>query len=319
MIAKSMEPRRDHIVRAFLHGPEGEGEAVRVLAGITTDVAAEAARRHHAVAGAAVALARVATSGLLLATLTKGGEKVTLQILGSGTLGGLTADANDAGDVRVYASSSEMLVPGGAGKRVSLSRAVGRQGVVNVIRDLGMREQYRGQSPMITGEIDEDVENYLRLSEQIDSALGCEAVLAEGMGGVAASGGVLIQAMPGSEHAGLIREVQHRLRTGVLYDILAAGGEATRDGEVMVRELLGDLLLAGGLVVLDRRPVRFFCPCSRERVDASLALLDDADLEAMIKEDGRAEVTCNFCGEVYDVPGADLEKIRAERGARGQS
>lgn len=313
-----MDPRRDHIVRAFLRNPDDEGEAVRVLAGVTTDVAAEAARRHHAVAGAAVALARVATSGLLLATLTKGGEKVTLQILGSGPLGGLTADANDAGDVRVYASASDVLVPGGAGRRVALGHAVGRQGVVNVIRDLGMREQYRGQSPIITGEIDEDVESYLRMSEQIDSALGCEAVLAEGMGGVAASGGLLVQAMPGSQHAGTIREVQHRLRTGALYDILAAGGEAATDGEVMIRELLGEL---GGdrLEVLDRRPVRFFCPCNRERVDATLALLDDSDLDAMIKEDGRAEVTCNFCGERYEVPGADLERIRAERGVRGQS
>lgn len=288
-----------------------------MLAGITTGVAAEAARRHQAVAGTAVALGRVATSGLLLATLTKGGEQITLQILGSGTLGGLTADANDAGDVRVYAKVSDVLVPGGAGKRVSLAHAVGRQGVVNVIRDLGLRDQYRGQSPIITGEIDEDVESYLRLSEQIDSALGCEAVLGEGML-IAASGGILIQAMPGSEHATLIREVQHRLRTGLLYDVLAAGGAAAEDGEALARAVLAGLA-DDQLEFIDRRPVRFFCPCTRERVDSTLAMLDDADLQAMIKEDGHAEVTCNFCGERYDVPGEDLEQIRLSRGARGKS
>src|SRR5688572_18429051 len=195
----------DHLMRG-LTTLDGGGK-VRVVAAVTTDVAREAARRHRAVAGAAVALARSATSGLLLATLTKGGERVTLQILGDGPLGGVTADANDAGDVRAYVKNAEVLAPGGPERRAALRDAIGRNGVVNVVRDLGVREQYSGQSNIITGEIDEDVEHYLRVSEQVDSALGCEAVLGEGMV-IRASAGVLAECMPGGSGTERVRELQ---------------------------------------------------------------------------------------------------------------
>jgi molecular chaperone Hsp33 len=298
----------DHLLRALL----ADG-SVRVIAAVTTDVAREAARRHRAVAGAAVALARGATSGLLLATLTKGGERVTLQVLGDGPLGGLTADATDAGDVRAYVKNAEALVPGGRERRAALHQAIGRHGVVNVVRDLGLREQYSGQSSLVTGEIDEDVEHYLRVSEQVESALGCEAVLGEGMV-IAAAAGVLAQCMPGGAGVELVRDLQHQLRTGRLYDLLADGIDDAVD---LVGALLGER--AGELEVLETRAVRFHCPCSRERVEAMLELLGHEELSSMIRDDGRAEVFCNFCNERYEVSRRDLEAIRGRTEQHGTS
>src|SRR5262249_3070301 len=137
----------------------------------STGVAREAARRHQASGAAAVALARGLTSGLLLATLTKDEERVTLQVLGDGPLGGLTVDASAAGTARAYVKNPAVRLPppppGPA--RLQLGPAIGGTGLVSVIRDLGLRENFSGQTALATGEIDEDVAHYLITSEQIAS------------------------------------------------------------------------------------------------------------------------------------------------------
>lgn len=295
----------DHITRALL-----KDRSARVVAVVTTDTAREAARRHGVVAGGAVALARATASGLLLATLTKGGERVTLQVLGDGPLGGVTVDANDDGDVRAYLKEGTALIAGGAGRRVSLGHAVGRSGLVSVIRDLGLRERYSGQSQIVSGEIDEDVEGYLRESEQIDSALGCDAVLADGMD-LGAAGGVLVQCLPGGEGAHHVTEARERLRAGALYDALAAGAP---DAAALIRAAVGS---DAELELLDTRPVRFRCSCSRERVVGMLVSLGKPDLESLLAEPGPAEVICNFCNEKYVVEKDELARLHADLGRPG--
>jgi molecular chaperone Hsp33 len=158
----------DEIARCVLHG--SNARAVLVT---TTGVAREAARRHHATGPAAVALARGLTAGLLLATLTKDEERVTLQVLGDGPLGGLTVDASAAGQARAYLKNpAARLPPAPPGTaRISLGAAMGRSGLVSVIRELGLRENFSGQTSLVSGEVDEDVAHYLTASEQIDSAL----------------------------------------------------------------------------------------------------------------------------------------------------
>jgi molecular chaperone Hsp33 len=302
----------DTIVRCLLGDPP-----LRVVAVTDTGVVREAARRHQAVGGALVALGRGATCGLLLATLTKGGEQVTLQVLGSGPLGGLLADATDAGNVRVSLKHPDVLVPGPHGQRVSVADGIGRRGVVSVARDLGLRFQATGQSLIVSGEIDEDVEHYLTTSEQIDSALACEVWL--GDDAVAASAGVLVQCMPGGDAAGVVAEIRQRLRAGALADLVASGvADATPlDPVALARAFLG--AHSARLEVLDTRPVRFHCPCSRERVQTSLMLLDLAELESMVQDNHGAEITCNFCREVYQISVAELAAILATRSERAQT
>jgi molecular chaperone Hsp33 len=291
----------DHIIRALVDEP-----LVRIVAAITTDVAREASRRHGAVGGAQIALGRASTTGLLLATLTKGGERVTLQISADGKLGEIMADANDAGDVRAYVQNPNEIVAAGADERVSLVSGVGQQGVVCVLRDLGLKERFTGQSPLIAGEIDIDVEYYLRVSEQIESALGCEVIL-ESPTEVGKAGGLLAQCMPGSEGLDVVRDLRHKMRNGRLFDAL----RTCETAEDMVLQMIGGD--ADRLEVLDLRSVRFHCPCTAERVTTALESFDRETLEQMIREDGGAEVTCNFCRARYDVPLEELEELIAKR------
>jgi molecular chaperone Hsp33 len=295
------DPPPDEILRAVL-----EGRPVRIVAATTTFAAREAIRRHTAAPAAALALARGATAGLLLATLTKDEERVTLQVLGDGPLGGLTVDATSAGRVRAYVKHPEVELSLAAGGRASLARAMGQSGVVSVLRDLGLGQPFRGSTAIRSGEIDEDVERYLEESEQVMSALACDAVSAP-EGGLALSAGILVQALPGSDGADAVAEARALLRGGGLARVLATGA---REPAELVATALGDRL--GHVEVLDRRPVRFECACSRARAGASLASLGPNELESMILDDGKAEVTCNFCRARYEFDEAELEMIRRE-------
>jgi molecular chaperone Hsp33 len=293
----------DEIVRCVL-----ADLPVRVVVALTTDVAREAARRHHAGPAGAIALGRGLTAGLLLATLTKDDERVTLQVLGDGPLGGITVDAHGGGTARAY-----LKHPGAGGvapgaRRAGLGAAVGRSGLVSVIRDVGLRENFSGTTAIASGEIDEDVERYLTESEQVESALACETILGPD-GRVESAAGILVQALPG-EAAIEVALARGLFAEGALARAVAAG--LPPSGEELVRTVFAGRL--GEIRVLDRRPARFSCPCSRSRAGTSLALLGDAELSAMILEDGKAEVICNFCRSRYDFDETELERIRRRVG-----
>jgi molecular chaperone Hsp33 len=316
-----MQPPPDTIARCLT-----SEAAVRVVMVLATGVAREAARRHGAGGAATVALGRAATAGLLLATLTKGDdERVTLQILGNGPLGALTADATGAGTVRAFVQNPLALAApasAAAGGRRAIGAAVGRKGLVSVIRDLGLKDNVTGQTEIVDGEIDTDVERYLTASEQLESALACETLLGDD-GEVQVAAGVLVQALPASHGGELVEAARARLRGGALAAALAAAvrapyadQEAALDPAALGRAALDEEHVRD-LVVLDVRPVRFACPCSRERATATLTLMGEAELAEMIREDGQAEVSCNFCRARYHFSDADLEEIR--RTARKQS
>src|SRR5437879_519820 len=136
----------DHLIRAIARGAN-----LRVCCTVTTSLVEESARRHRFSPAATCAVGRALTSGLLLATLTKGGERVTVQLVGDGPIGSITVDANDAGDVRGYALHPEAGPPVRAGVRCSVADTLGKKGVVTVLRDLGLKELYQGQVGLSTG------------------------------------------------------------------------------------------------------------------------------------------------------------------------
>ncbi|HVZ73932.1 MAG TPA: Hsp33 family molecular chaperone HslO [Polyangia bacterium] len=301
---------RDEILRCTA----GAG-ATRVVVVTATDVAREAIRRHGATGAAVVALARGLTSGLLLATLTKDDERATLQLLGDGPLGGITVDATAAGTARGYVRNpDDARAPIDlAAPRPSVARAVGTRGVVSVVRDVGLREPFSGQTEIVSGEVDEDCEHYLTTSEQIESALRCETVLAPD-GSLVAAAGVLVQALPGGRGVRGVLAARAHFEDGALQRALAS---APPDAQTLVERMLddggsgfGEAL--GPVVTLDARPVRFHCPCTRERAAASIALLGAAEIASMILEDGQAEVACNFCRSRHTFTAADLELMRRE-------
>jgi len=294
--------------------------AARVVALIATDVAREAASRHGTTGLASVALGRAATAGLLLATLTKDDERVTLQLLGDGPLGSLTVDAQSSGRVRVFVKNpladTREPAPRPGHHRASLGGSLGRHGQVTVVRDVGLREPFRGQTSFAHGEVDDDVERYLIDSEQIDSAVACE-VFCDERGGVSFAAGLLIQALPGSEGSPLVEAARTSLHAGAFTRVLAqalAPSAPAPTAESLAERLVAELGDGEAIAVswLDRRPVVFHCPCSKERAAATLALLDESELTHMLATNEQGQVTCNFCRRTYTFPEDELDAIRAE-------
>ncbi len=294
-----MSESDDLLVRAIARGAD-----LRVISAVTTHLVREASRRHSLSGPASVAMGRAMTSGVLLATMAKGEERVTLQLVGDGPIGGVTADASADGGVRGYVRNPQATAPLGPPNRSPrLQALVGRNGVLNVVRDLGLRELYQGQVELTSGEVDEDVEGYLRRSEQVASALACDVVL-DSKGEVARAAGILVQALPGGDGSIVGRAVAS-LRAGALYELLASGTPtaheiATKLSPVQPIEFLAD------------RPLRFQCRCSAERVRNTLRMLPPTDLDEMIAEGKPASVTCNFCNDTTSI---DLDELREIRSA----
>jgi molecular chaperone Hsp33 len=272
------------------------------------------AARNKAIGATAVALGRAALSGLLLATLTKDEEQVTLQVLGKGPIGGVTVDARSSGNVRGFVKRPNAVTwdPALAAQpRLGLGEIVGKEGVLSVIRNLGMKQNYSGQVAMSSGEIDEEVEHYLTTSEQIDSVLHCDALVNRD-GEITAAAGLLIQTLPQAHGAAVVEFLRDTLRGPVFSSLLAAqAAHGNLDAQAIARAALGPS--ANDLQILDVRNVQFFCPCTRERAESTLGMLRPDDLKEMILETNDAEVTCNFCGQQYHFSEVELERIRRDR------
>jgi molecular chaperone Hsp33 len=281
---------------------------VRIVAAIATEVCQDAARRHRCSPAAACALGRGIVGGYLLATLTRGGERVTIQVQADGPLRGVSIDAYDDGLVRGYPLAPQECADQRMDRRQRLADLIGRDGVVNILRDVGLQERFQGQVSLVTSEIDEDIEAYLRQSEQIPSALGCELIF-DGEGQIVRAGGVLLQAMPDApeETKAVLHEAQHILRSGELYDFLAAGPQTPQALASLLLGIYGDQV-----EVQDQRQLQFRCRCDRGRIEAMLGGLPDCDLDELIGE-GKAEITCNFCAAVYQFDKDELNELRRRK------
>ena len=290
----------DRLIRALLRT-----RSIRVVVATTTHLAGEAARRHGAVGAVATALGRAATAGLLLATMTKERERVTAEIAGDGPLGRIIVDANAAGEVRVHTRSPSVSGRAFPGARFSLAALVGTRGSVRVARDLGLREVVSGHTAIVDGEIDTDLENYLTASEQVPSVLACETLLGPDLD-VSISAGVLFQTLPQSPDAALLENIRRSLRGGLLAPLLAGADHNLAPEEIAAR-LLPEL--ASDLAVLDSRPLRFSCPCSKERAAATLALLGPRDLGDMVRSGDTTTVTCEFCRAQHVFSADELKSL----------
>jgi molecular chaperone Hsp33 len=232
-------------------------------------------------------------------------------VLGDGPLGGVTVDARSSGRVRGFVKRP-LAVPWdralASSLPISIGEAIGKNGMVGVIRDLGMAQNYSGQVALATGEIEQEVERYLNTSEQIDSVLRCDALL-DADGQITAAAGLLVQTLPQAHGAALV-ELVRQILPGPLFSKLLAGAlEHDRvEPEFIARSALGDC--AQAMQVLESRKVEFFCPCSRQRAESTLQMLRQEDLKDMLLEDNFAQVTCNFCGTTFRFSEIELERIR---------
>ena len=286
----------DRLARALAH----DG-TVRALAAVTTDLVDEARGRHGTAPTATAALGRALTGALLLAATIKRDERLSLEFSGDGPLRGVLVDATPDGDARGFVLRPETHLPPRAGK-LDVGGALGR-GVLCVIRvPIAGGSLYRSIVPLESGEIGADLAGYLLASEQTRAAVGV-GVFVDTDGRVAAAGGYLVQALPGA--------------TPETLDAVAARVERVATPSQLVRDGLGpaDMLRAvigDGVSVLEERDVRFRCRCSRERVAVAILAMGRAEIEAVLADDRRAEVTCDFCGARYVLEEDELRGLLRE-------
>lgn len=291
----------------LIHGTAADG-TVRCMAAVTTKLVAEAARRHDIWPTVAAALGRTLTGTLLLGSSLKELDRLTVQIVSDGPIGGITAEANASGQVRGYVRNPEANAPYNEKGKFDVRAVVG-QGMFYVTRESGYdvglyREPYRGSVPLVSGEIAEDFAYYLTKSEQIPSAVLLGVHLQPEAPYVSAAGGLMIQMMPGANEKtiGAIEAAISRMPQATM---LIREGARPVD---LLRAALGDLELE----VLDEKLVRFACPCSYERAVSMISSFDRAELESMLREDRGAVMICHFCNETYRLDETELMKAMNE-------
>ncbi len=288
----------------LIHGTAAGG-TVRVMAAITTDIVAEAVRRHQTSPTVSAALGRVLTGTLLLASSLKEFDRLTVKIEASGAVQGITAEAAADGKVRGYVKNPNVDLPPKDNEKFDVAGIVG-EGMFYVIResgyDIGLhREPYVGSVPIVSGEIAQDFAYYLAKSEQIPSAVLLGVLLQKQEPFVKAAGGVIIQMMPGAnEH--IITMIEDSINHAPHVTSIINEGATAHD---LVKLALGEI----DFEILEEKEIEFDCNCSFERAVSLISSLGNVEVAAMLAEDKGAKMTCGFCNEIYTLDEKDLQRM----------
>lgn len=271
------------------------------LAVDATDIVARAEQIHRSSAVVTAALGRMLTAASMMGIMLKGrDDSVTLKAAGGGPAGSITAVSDSQGNVRGYAEHPVVEIPLKSNGKLDVGAAVGTDGMLYVLRDTGGKEPYAGCTPLISGEIAEDVTSYYALSEQIPTvcALG---VLVNPDLSVRAAGGLLLQLLPFCPD-GIIDQVEK--------NVAALPPMTTMLDSGMSVELILEKALAGmDFDILDSFEPTYRCTCSREKIERALMALPTDEMRSLPDEDGMTEATCSFCDQVYRFTRADLEEL----------
>lgn len=271
---------------------------VRAFAVQTTDLTDELSRRHQTTPTATAALGRTAAAGLLLGAMLKGEEHLIIQVKGDGPIGQIVVDANAKGEVRGYVDNPLVDPPLKANGKLDVAAAVGTDGFLYITKDLGLKEPYKGSTPLVTGELAEDFTYYFAKSEQTPSAVAL-GVLVNTDHSILAAGGFVIQLLPGlsDQEIGEIEEMLSRIPS--FTSMLGSG----LDLEGILQTVLPSFK------TLDQMDVMFRCKCSRERIESTLISLGKAELQEILDDEGFAEVVCHFCNEAYRFDEEELQRM----------
>ncbi len=276
---------------------------IRAVGVITTRLTEEARQRHNLSYVATAALGRTMTAGLLLVSSMKKSEsRVNIRFEGNGPLGSILVDEGLDGTVRGYVQNPEVELPPNDQGKLDVGGAVGNDGYLYVIRDVGYGYPYSSTVELISGEVGEDIANYLVTSEQTPSALLLGVFV--GADGVTAAGGLLLQVLPkAARDQSLVSLLESRISKLSGFTPLLRAGKSLND---IMEDMLGDL----GLTIMpESQLVRFSCRCSFDRVLGALKMLGEDELLDMIEKDEGAEATCQFCNEVYQATESELSRI----------
>ena len=292
----------DYMIRATA----ADGQ-IRAFAATTRDMVENAKNAHNTSPIATAALGRLMTAAAMMGSDLKGeGELLTLRIEGDGPIGGLLVTADGKGDVKGYAFNPDVMLPPNAQGKLDVGGSLGL-GVLSVIKDIGLKEPYVGQTQLITGEIAEDLTYYFATSEQVPSSVAL-GVLMNKDNTVRQAGGFIIQLLPGASDE-IIDRLEAKL-SGIssITSLLDAGKTP--------EEILTDILGEFGLEILKKMPVQFHCDCERSRVEKAIISIGRKEIQDMIDEEKEIEVNCQFCNKHYkfsvDELGEMLKKATRE-------
>ena len=280
----------------MIRATAAEGQ-IRAFAVTSKELVEEARKRHNTSPIVTAALGRLMSGAVMMGSMMKGEKDLlTIRVNGDGPMRGMTVTADAAGNVKGYPFVPDVVLPANALGKLDVAGAIGA-GNMSVIKDMGLKEPYIGQTALQTGEIAEDLTYYFAVSEQVPSAVGL-GVLMNKENTVEQAGGFIIQLMPFAEE-----EVIEKLVAEVtsVTSLLAQG----YNPEMILQKLLGDL----GLEITENMPVRFYCGCSKERVTKALASISRAELDEIIKDGKPIEVNCDFCNTHYTFDIDELKEI----------
>ena len=272
--------------------------AFRIFAADTKDVIEKARNLHHTTPTATAALGRVLTAAALLGADLKTG-KVLIQINGGGPLGEILAEADALGNIRGLIQRPHIHLTPQKGKLL-VGQAVGKDGFISVIRDLGLREPYQGSTALVSGEIAKDLSYYLTVSEQIPSAVAL-GVFVEKDNSVSAAGGFLIQTMP------IASEEEISATEKILLDFPPVTA-LLREG-LSPEEILKRIFGPDEVEILEIRSLQYRCSCTRHRAERALIALGREEIERFIEKGEPVEISCDFCGKKYIFESKDLKEI----------
>jgi molecular chaperone Hsp33 len=287
---------KDYIIKATAF----DGK-IRAYAAASTETVEEARRRQDTWATASAALGRTLTIAGMMGAMMKGENSHTIKIEGGGPIGAIVVDANAKGHVRGYVTNPHVHFDLNEQGKLDVARAVGTSGSLSIVRDLGLKDYFTGEVPIVSGEISEDFTYYFATSEQIPSAVGA-GVLVNPDHSILAAGGFIVQVMPGADEE-VIERLEEQIQAFPAIFKLIQGGYTP---EQLLEKLFGE----DAFKIHEKMPLEFRCRCSKERIGNAISGLGNEEIEDMIQEDGGAGATCHFCNEEYHFTADELEELK---------
>lgn len=285
----------DYMIRATAGNNQ-----IRAFAATARETVEAARQFHNTSPVATAALGRLLVGGAMMGWMMKGEKDIlTLQVKGDGPLGGITVTADSAGHVKGYVNNPQVLLHANERGKLDVSGAVGN-GMLQVIKDMGLKEPYVGSCQLQTGEIAEDLTYYFAVSEQVPSSVGL-GVLMEKDNTVRQAGGFIIQLMPFTPDE-MIDRLEAKLAGMSPVTAMLDRGMTP---EQILEELLGEF----GLELNEKKEMAYRCDCSRERISRALISIGKKDLQEMIDDGEPIEVNCHFCNKNYEFTVEELQKL----------
>ena len=287
---------KDYLVRAV-----GFNGQIRAFAARTTETIGEAQKRHHTWPVVSAALGRSMTASVMMGAMLKGEDKITVKVEGNGPIGAMVIDADAKGNVRGFVTHGQVHFDLNPQGKLDVRAGVGTEGFLSVVKDLGMKDMFSSQVPIVSGEIAEDFTYYFATSEQVPSSVGL-GVLVNPDNTILAAGGFIIQLMPGCEEETIAALEKHLATIEPVSKLIEKG----MTPEEILTAVLGQ---EANVQFLSTMPVQFQCACSKERYSRALMGLGVQELEEMIEEEGNIETQCHFCLETYHFSEAELQSL----------